>query len=108
MSQSNENNEILKIFLGILLLLFCHSIALVIVFTLGYLLQLNSSSNNYIGLQVWIIGGVGFLFWQLIYVIPLCIWLQRRQQAAIKKGVIIGAAITALLNGGCFLLFTFH
>ena len=63
-------------------------------------------SNNYVGLQVWIIGGVGFLFWQLLYVIPLCIWLQRQQQIAIRRGIIIGAVITALLNGGCFLLFS--
>jgi hypothetical protein len=41
---------------------------------------------------------------QLIYVIPVIIWLNRRRQFALKKGVIIGAVITALLNGGCYLI----
>jgi hypothetical protein len=39
---------------------------------------------------------------QLIYVIPVIIWLNRRGQFALKKGVIIGAVITALLNCGCY------
>lgn len=106
MSQSNESHEILKTFLGILLLLGCHVIAVIAIFALAYILE--SRFGGYSSLQVLIIGGVGFLFWQLLYVIPLCIWLGRRQQIAIRRGVIIGAVITALLNGGCFLLLNIH
>lgn len=106
MTQRNNRNEILQTFLGILLLLGCHIIAIIIIFILGYILEVNSRSGSYISLQVWIIGGIGFLFWQLLYVIPLCILLQRQQRIAMRNGVVIGAAITALLNGGCFLLFT--
>jgi phosphotransferase system glucose/maltose/N-acetylglucosamine-specific IIC component len=40
-------------------------------------------------------------FAQLVYVIPVCIWLKRRQKRELMKGVIIGAVITPLLNGGC-------
>ncbi|MBE9207208.1 hypothetical protein IQ244_11865 [Nostoc sp. LEGE 06077] len=104
MSQRNPSNEIFQTILGILLLLGCHIIAIIIIFGLGYVLELNSRSGSYVGVQVWIIGGVGFLFWQLLYVIPLCIFLQRKRQIAMRNGVVIGAAITALLNGGCFLL----
>ncbi|MEQ9235604.1 MAG: hypothetical protein RIG66_16145 [Coleofasciculus sp. E2-BRE-01] len=41
---------------------------------------------------------MGFLFWQLLYVIPLIIWLKHRRKMGMMKGVIIGAVLTALLN----------
>lgn len=44
---------------------------------------------------------------QIIYIIPTIIILKRQNQIALMKGVIIGAVITALLNGGCWLLL-FH
>ncbi|MBU7586734.1 MAG: hypothetical protein KAF91_28385 [Nostoc sp. TH1S01] len=105
MSQRNSGNEVLQTFLGILLLLGFHIIAIIIIVALGYILEMNSRSGSYVGIQVWIIGGIGFLFWQLLYVIPLCIFLQRKRLIAMRNGVVIGAALTALLNGGCFLLF---
>jgi hypothetical protein len=103
MSQRNNRNEILQTFLGILLLLGCHIIAIIIIVAVGYILEA-SRPGNYAGIQFWIIAGIGFLFWQLLYVIPLCIVLRRQQRIAMRNGVVIGAAITALLNGGCFLL----
>ncbi len=42
---------------------------------------------------------------QSIYVIPLCIYLNRRRQRNYMKGVIIGACTTALLNGACWWTF---
>ncbi|MBD2441434.1 hypothetical protein [Nostoc sp. FACHB-110] len=104
MSPSNNRNEIFQTILGILLLLGCHIIAMIIIFALGYLVALHYRSGSYAGLQVWIIGSLGFLFWQLLYVIPLCIFLQRKRLIAMRNGVVIGAALTALLNGGCFLM----
>lgn len=103
MSQRNSRNEILQTILGILLLLGCHVIAIIIIFAIGYILEA-SRPGSYAGIQFWIIAGIGFLFWQLLYVIPLCIVLRRQQRIAMRNGVVIGAAITALLNGGCFLL----
>jgi hypothetical protein len=41
---------------------------------------------------------------QAIYVVPAIVVLSRRQQWGLMKGVIVGAVITALLNGGCWLL----
>ncbi len=47
---------------------------------------------------------MGFLFWQLLYVIPLTIWLKRWGKVGMMKGVIMGAVLTALVNGACYLL----
>lgn len=41
---------------------------------------------------------------QFIYVIPREIYLYRKKRWPRFKGVLIGAAIVALLNGGCWLL----
>lgn len=53
--------------------------------------------------------GLAFVFgislYQLIYVIPLTIWLKRQQRWGTMKGVIIAAVVTALLTGPCFVLF---
>lgn len=48
--------------------------------------------------------GIGIT--QLLYVIPLALWLKRRGRVDTMKGVILGAAITVLLNGSCFVLMT--
>ncbi|MBD2208511.1 hypothetical protein H6G27_01335 [Nostoc linckia FACHB-104] len=101
MSQRNEN---LQLFLGILILFGLHLIAVGIIFGVGLLVGQIWGYNNYSFLGIWLVGGWGFFFWQLLYVIPLCILLRRQQRLAMMKGVIIGAVITALLNGSCFLL----
>jgi ABC-type Fe3+-siderophore transport system permease subunit len=57
-------------------------------------------------------GTVSFLFpvaaafglTQFIYVIPRGIYLYRKKRWPRFKGVLIGAAIAAFLNGGCWLL----
>ncbi|BAZ30586.1 hypothetical protein NIES4074_30470 [Cylindrospermum sp. NIES-4074] len=98
----SERNEILGIFLGILLLLGMHIIAIIAIFFLGFIIEKIYSGYSVIG--VWIVGSYGFLFWQLLYVIPVCLLLKRQQRPGLMKGVIIGAVITALLNGTCSLL----
>lgn len=100
----SQRNEILQILLGILLLFGLHLIAGAIIFGLGWLYGQIFGYNNYYFLGIWIIGAWGFFIWQMLYVIPLCIWLRRQQRVAMMKGVIIGALITGLLNGTCFLL----
>jgi hypothetical protein len=52
----------------------------------------------FVGITIPFIGIV-----QLLYVIPLAIHLKRQQKVETMKGVIIGAVITILLNGGCWL-----
>jgi Na+/proline symporter len=98
----SERNEILGIFLGILLLLGMHIIAIIAIFFLGFIIE--KIYGGYSVISVWIVGSYGFLFWQLLYVIPVCLMLKRQQRPGMMKGVIIGAVITALLNGTCSLL----
>jgi hypothetical protein len=47
--------------------------------------------------------GIGLT--QLLYVIPLGIYFHRLGRSNMVKGLMIGAIITALLNGGCFIFF---
>lgn len=79
-----RRNELQKIFLGILLLI-GHIIAIPIFIALTYILAaLNSSLAFIFGLSVYAIG-----LSQLYYVIPLVIWLYKRQKWGLMKGVII-------------------
>ncbi|BAY24818.1 hypothetical protein NIES2100_46150 [Calothrix sp. NIES-2100] len=100
----SQRNEILQTLLGILILFVLHVLAAGIIFGLAGLVDQIFSPSSYYGLGTILIGSMGFFIWQLLYVIPLCIWLRRQQRLAMMKGVIIGAVITALLNGGCFLV----
>lgn len=68
------------------------------------ILILGSILGSSISLGIWVLGAMGFLFWQLLYVIPLTIWLKRRGKVGMMKGVIMGAVLTALVNGACYLL----
>ncbi|MEA5452901.1 hypothetical protein VB780_30295 [Leptolyngbya sp. CCNP1308] len=94
-------NETLEIVKGMLLLLGCHVVAGVLIFLLGLVVAV-VGIGNYFFVYPWVIGAAGFLFWQLIYVIPLVITLRRRRLIARSKGVIIAAVLTALVNGACF------
>jgi hypothetical protein len=40
---------------------------------------------------------------QLVYLIPLARYFHRRQRSAVVKGIAIGAVITILLNGACYI-----
>ncbi|MBD2204800.1 hypothetical protein H6G33_13505 [Calothrix sp. FACHB-1219] len=100
----SQRNEIFQILLGLFLIVGLHSLAILIIFGLGWLSVQIFGSNNYYYLGIWLVGAWGFFIWQMLYVIPVCIWLRRQQRLAMMKGVIIGAVITALLNGSCFLL----
>lgn len=104
MSNNTEPNEIIEIAKGFGLLMLFHFLASVIISTIGYIV--GSIVGGYSVLAVWLIGVAGFFFWQLLYVIPLIIWLRRRGKVAMMKGVVIGAVLTALLNGVCFLVLT--
>jgi hypothetical protein len=99
MSQNTEPNEIVEIIKGFLLLFFLHNLAGMLIFGMGFII--GAIFGGYSFASVWIVGGMGFLFWQLLYVLPLINWLKRRGKIGMMKGVIIGAVITALLNGSC-------
>ena len=97
----SRRNEKMGIVLGILLLMGLHLAAIILGFIIG------SISIGGIGPYIASFLGVGFFgigIAQLIYVVPAIIVLRRRREFAVLKGLIIGAIITALVNGGCWLL----
>ena len=99
----SRRNEINGIVLGIFLLMGLHLAALILGSILGPIFISIGGIGYYIasflGLGLF---GIGIA--QLIYVVPAIIVLRRRREFAVLKGLIIGATITALLNGGCWLL----
>jgi len=91
MSRNTEPDEICQITQGVLLLLAWHIIMGALILHLASIVNLG-----------WVFFGLlGVL--QLLYVIPLSLWLKRQGKVGMMKGVIIGAVITALLHGACFL-----
>ncbi len=114
MSQRNEFRDIVR---GIFLLLAAHIVAIVIGFILGYILfsitstvpgAISSLSGMLTTALTFGLFGIGISQW--LYVTPLLIRLRRREQMGLFKGVLIGALLTMLLNGGCFIWFfaSFH
>jgi hypothetical protein len=106
----SARNEIRGMIGGVFLVFAMH---LLVGFILGtflffirYLISYLSAtlSLQIVMLVVHALEGVGIA--QLLYVIPLVIWFRQRRQWGLMKGVIIGAVITALLNGGCWLIYT--
>ena len=100
MNNNSNSSEITQIIAGFMLLMALHSITGLLIFVLGFVVGMGA--GNYTFLAIWIGGAMGFLFWQLLYVIPLVIRFRRRHQFGMMKGVIIGATLTALVNGACF------
>ena len=95
-----ERSEILQVILATLGILITNAV----IFGIGVFLALSSYGSSFFVIPA--LSSTGISITQLIYVIPILIWLRRRQQFALEKGVTIGAIITVLLNGGCYLLLT--
>jgi hypothetical protein len=94
-------NEIVETLKGLLFLLPCHALAVGIIFFGGLIIQISPIGviyGPYTMILFWLSGAAGFLVWQLLYVIPLASWLKREHKDGMRKGVIIGAALTALVN----------
>ena len=99
----SHRNEIMGIVSGIFLLMGLHLAALILGSILGPILISIGGIGYYIASFLGF-GLFGIGISQLIYVVPAIIVLRRRREFALLKGLIIGAIITALLNGGCWLL----
>ena len=105
-----RRNEFKRIIVGVILLFSGHVVAFYLLFGLLYLITITNIaiSNpflNYLTTDyrfLYLLGSPGLT--QFVYVIPACYWLKRKGKIGVMKGVIIGAVITALLNGGCWLL----
>jgi hypothetical protein len=99
----SHRNEIMGIVSGIFLLMGLHLAALILVSILCPIFISIGGIAYYIASFLCVVF-VGIGIAQLIYVVPAIIVLRRRREFARLKGLIIGAIITALLNGGCWLL----
>lgn len=92
--------------LGFLLLLVINiavvAVAIAIISALSPYRYGREGSDFYLGIAYGVVFYIGLF--QILYVIPLVFLLGWQQRRGLMKGVIIGAVITALLNGGCFLL----
>ena len=97
---SRQNNQGLNIFLGIVAVILGHILAVVVMIALSAVPPISRILGD---LLFYALFGIGFT--QLIYVLPLCWRLQRRERTDTLKGVAIAALLTLLLNGGCFILF---
>ena len=96
MTQGNTGVEIAK---GIFILFFSHIL-------FGAMLWLLVAISPYRGTEFFVVlyAAIAISLTQLIYAIPLIIYFRRRRRFNAAKGVVVGIVITALLNGGCFLL----
>lgn len=90
---------IIDFFLGILLLLYIHvgAVTLVIVILTIIMVLFGSFGNVLVSLFMYPLYALGIS--QLIYVVPMVTVFSQRQQFNLMKGVIVGAILTALLNG---------
>ncbi|MCP6761412.1 MAG: hypothetical protein NHB32_22350 [Fischerella sp. CENA71] len=101
MSRRNEFSYVIG---GIFLVLGMHVIATLILGILAYIeLMLASQYNIRFFQPIFGIYFFGIGITQLVYIIPVLLRLKRQEKFALMKGVIIGAIVTALLNGGCWI-----
>lgn len=95
----SQRNSALNVFLGIGATFVSHAVVLVMLWILSMLFQ----SSTIGGIAFFSLFGIGIA--QLVYILPLAIWLGRRGRSDTAKGLAIGAIITLLLNGSCFVIF---
>ncbi|MBE9127142.1 MULTISPECIES: hypothetical protein [unclassified Coleofasciculus] len=90
-------NGVRKFFLGILLVIVLHSLA----FLLGSFIAYTASALGLYGIgRLLFFSALGIGISQLIYIVPAIVILNRRRKWNLVKGVVFGAVLTALLNGG--------
>ncbi|NEQ49978.1 MAG: hypothetical protein F6K11_07585 [Leptolyngbya sp. SIO3F4] len=105
MANNSKHNELEQIFIGFGLLLGCHFAAGMLIYIVSLIIGPLLGFHYFAGV---IATGsiIGFMFVQLLYAIPMIIRFRQRRKFGMMKGVIIGAFLTALVNGGCFIAFT--
>ncbi|MEM6449229.1 MAG: hypothetical protein AAF703_02840 [Cyanobacteria bacterium P01_D01_bin.105] len=98
--------EIRGIVAGILMLVVLHVLFVVIVTPIATEIFEPKSQGNYLrGLASFIFTTASLGLSQVVYALPLGLWFRRRRRFAVMKGIVIGAVITFLLSGACFVIF---
>jgi hypothetical protein len=62
------------------------------------------SGSNQLALNFFLFMLLGVGLTQLLYVGPAILYFQGRRRSEVVKGLLLGALLTILLNGGCFIL----
>jgi hypothetical protein len=99
----SNRNEALDIFNGIVIAIGFNIIATLTLFFLAPLFTQIFGLIGAILTQICFFGIAGIGIFQILYIIPYILKLNRDGNFAMMKGVIIGAVIVALLNGACWL-----
>ncbi len=101
-----QKNEQVGMILGFFLLAGMHILAATLIFGILLFISMVQTpiSTDYKWLPLILFPSLGIGLFQLIYVIPVVLWLRNKEYWGMMKGVIIGAVVTAFLNGGCWLL----
>lgn len=92
-TQSNK-----KLVYGMMIAFGLHLIIFGILFLIGMMM------SGYSFLYVFVVPGLLIAFTQIIYLLPTILILKAKEEFDLMKGVIIAGVITALLNGGCWLM----
>ncbi len=98
----NSNNNWLVIIGGILLVLSTNFILSILGMYFFAFLADNSDLPLGTGYEPLFLGISAVWLYQLLYVIPLILSCKRQRKFGLMKGVIIGAVITGLIAGFCF------
>ena len=98
---NRKKPEILRIFLGIGLVAIMHCFVFMIGSVIFGLVINTPLAIMAAHIAIVSIFGIGVA--QLIYVVPLIIYLVRCKAWGLMKGAIIGAIFTVLVNGGCWI-----
>jgi hypothetical protein len=96
-----RRNECLGVVLGLLGVLGINFLVFILIIFLVFTGSNTFSSSDITALALIF----GICLYQLLYVVPAIIVLKEEQRWGAMKGVIIGAVITALLSGPCFVIF---
>ncbi|MGD1867897.1 MAG: hypothetical protein ACFB0D_25370 [Phormidesmis sp.] len=103
---SKKTNVALEVLAGIVLIAVIDIVIVVLsILLLGPAAQIFPSITRSYGITYFMAVYGGLSFYQLLYVVPLNIFLRRKGKKKVADGITIGAVITALLCGGCFFMF---
>lgn len=106
MNPALRKSDLLEVFLGILLAWGMHAFAILAgifiilgtnaISTLGGAVQMLSSPITYFSMLALLLLGLT----QFVYIVPISAWLHDQQKIGLRRGVLMGAMFTVLLNGG--------
>jgi hypothetical protein len=101
MSNRPRNDSILIFYLGFLLLLAVNGVVALLLWLAGPSLAAMTGQSV---ATLWAMASLTIFLWQWLYVLPLMLWLRKRNQSMMANGVLFGALINILLNGAgaCF------